>query len=97
MGTQKNNTPTSTTTKVCSRTCTHLQNPHQNHPFSQLRDARLKMSGRKDLWAEAAALDASGSVGCDCGGAAMSINNQSGNNCMCKANCIHMHTSNING
>ena len=59
--------------RCAAGTCTHLQNPHQNHPFSQLRDARLKMSGRKDLWAEAAALDASGSVGCDGGGTAMSI------------------------
>ena len=30
-------------------TCTHLQSPHQNHPFSQLRAARLKLSERKEL------------------------------------------------
>ena len=35
--------------RCAAATCTHLQNPHQNHPFSQLRAARLKLSKRKEL------------------------------------------------
>ena len=35
--------------RCADATCTHPQNPHQNHPFSQLRAARLKLSERKEL------------------------------------------------
>ena len=48
MGTQKTNTPTSTTIKVCSRNVYTYPKPPPESPHT-LRDARLKMRGRKDL------------------------------------------------
>ena len=42
-------------------------------PTHQQAATQVRCSGRKDLGAEAAVLDASGSVGCDSGSSAMSI------------------------
>ena len=33
--------------RCAAATCTHLQKPHQNHPFSQIRAARLKVEREK--------------------------------------------------